>query len=242
MNRLAAPLYLIAVLVLGALLAALWLAPGPLAALRHWQAPAPQAPNLDDVHAALLHAHPGAAADYPELLQRPLFSATRRPPAPPAPPVAKPQPEPEPEPNPIEHVRVLGVITGPTLNGALLAEGEGTRFLPLNQKYEGWTLRTLAEDHVVFQFRGRRQRLDVALAHLGDAAQPPKPQDLGGARMGVWPRAEPAPPLPDASDAEADDDSSEATESPAEAQPAAPARGGFGGGGSRRPARTPPSS
>ena len=60
--RLATALYVGAIALMAALLAALWWAPGPLAAWRHWQAPAPQAPKLDDVQAALLRAGGAAAA------------------------------------------------------------------------------------------------------------------------------------------------------------------------------------
>jgi len=82
MTRLATPLYVGAVALMGLLLAALWLGPGPLAHWRQWQAPAPQAPNLDDARASALRPNPAAAADYPDILARPLFYPARRPQAP----------------------------------------------------------------------------------------------------------------------------------------------------------------
>ncbi len=64
----AIPRWLLALVALAALLLALlWLAPGPSAAWRHWQAPPAQAPRLDDVQAALLRPNPGAATADPEI-------------------------------------------------------------------------------------------------------------------------------------------------------------------------------
>ena len=79
MSRLAAPIYLGTVALMVILLLVLWVAPGSLAAWRHWQAPPPQAPKLDDVHAAMLRANPLAAGAYPAILERPLFNASRQP-------------------------------------------------------------------------------------------------------------------------------------------------------------------
>ena len=64
-GRRARALYTAALALMLALLAALWWAPGPLAAWRQWQAPPPQPPNLDDVRAALLRANPAAARAVP---------------------------------------------------------------------------------------------------------------------------------------------------------------------------------
>ena len=50
-SRRALAIYAAALALMLVLLAALWWAPGPLAAWRQWQAPPPQAPNLDDVRA-----------------------------------------------------------------------------------------------------------------------------------------------------------------------------------------------
>ena len=66
-------------LVLLGALAVAWLAPGPLARWRTWQAPAPQPLSLADVDAALLVANPAAAAAYPAVLARPLMEPARRP-------------------------------------------------------------------------------------------------------------------------------------------------------------------
>ena len=79
MNRLGAVMSLVFAALLTAALAALWLAPGPQARWRQWQAPPPQAPQLDDVQAASLRANPAAQANYPAVLERPLFNPARRP-------------------------------------------------------------------------------------------------------------------------------------------------------------------
>ncbi len=114
MNRAGTIVYLAAVGLLTFVLAALWLAPGPQARWRQWQAPAPQAPQLDDVQAAQLRPNPAATANYPGVVQRPLFSPDRRPvaaasaAAPAAPPVA------------IEQVRLQGLVAGLSLTVVML--------------------------------------------------------------------------------------------------------------------------
>lgn len=210
MSRLISPLAALGLLALALLLAALWLTPGPLAGLRHWQPPAAQAPQLDDVYAALLQANPAAAVQPPELVARPLFSPTRRPPPPPPPPGAKPAPAPEPEPNPFDGLKLLGVIQGPTLSGVMLAQGEATRFLPLGDILDGWTLKRLGADHVIFERKGKKQRVNLATAHLGDAANPPPAEsNFANTRAGAWPR--PAAPASTAAEEEpsADDEADE---------------------------------
>ena len=70
MSRLAAPIYLGAVALMVLLLLIAWVAPGPLADWRHWHAPPPQTPKLDDVQASMLHANPLAVGAYPVILER----------------------------------------------------------------------------------------------------------------------------------------------------------------------------
>jgi len=134
MNRAGTIVYLAAVGLLTFVLAALWLAPGPQARWRQWQAPAPQAPQLDDVQAAQLRPNPAATANYPGVVQRPLFSPDRRPvaaasaAAPAAPPVA------------IEQVRLQGLVAGPSLTGVMLEEQGKTRFVRVGETVADWKL------------------------------------------------------------------------------------------------------
>ena len=90
MTRQVSPLALLVLALMALALAVLWLAPGVPAGWRHWQAPAPQAPKLDDVQAAARQFNPAAVAVYPAVLERPLMSPARRPPAPASAAVAAP--------------------------------------------------------------------------------------------------------------------------------------------------------
>ncbi|MEZ5605724.1 MAG: hypothetical protein R3E52_01005 [Burkholderiaceae bacterium] len=230
-QRQATWLYLAAIALMAALLAALWWAPGPLAAWRHWQAPPPQAPKLDDVQAALLQANPAAAAAYPVVLARPLFDPTRRPPAP----ASATASAPARAPSPIEQVKLQGVIAGPTLNGVMLEEDGQSRFVRVGETVGDWTLQSVQGRQARFVRRGQQHVLDWAAAPSAEPAAPPARTAPRTAQRAPVPAATgapsprranpPAAPAPQASP-------------PPQASPAAPAaaRGSFGGG-----ARTPPS-
>lgn len=147
-----------------ALLAALWLAPGPLARWRHWQAPPPQAPNLDDVQAAAPHANPAARATYPEVLARPLFSPTRQPQA-----AASSPQAPAAAPASIDSVQLRGLIVGPTLSGVMLEEDGQTRFLRVGARVGDWTLVQLRRQAAVFERQGQRREFQLPTAQAEGA-------------------------------------------------------------------------
>ena len=222
-RRLAVTLYLGAITLMAALLAVLWLAPGPLAGWRHWQAPAPQAPKLDDVQAALLQANPAAAAAYPVVLARPLFDPARRPPAP-APVNAASAPPPAP--SVIEQAKLQGVIAGPTLSGVMLEEGGQSRFVRVGEAVGDWTLKSVQGRQAVFARRGQQRVLDWA-ASAGEAAAPAPAKTGQTAAKAAPPTAQRAPVPAPASQAHA-------PRPAAQTSPAA-ARGSFGGGGTRKP-------
>ena len=233
MSRLISPLQVLLLALLALLLLVLWQAPGPLAGWRYWQAPPPQAPNLADVQAALLQVNPAAVAEHPEVLQRPLFSATRRPPSPAA--VAESAPPPPPEKNPLDEVRIQGLLSGPTLQGVMLAEGDQTRFVALGQKVGAWTLRQVAADHVVFGRGSKQHRLELSVANAQGISEPaataihaeppqatPTARPARSARRGTWPRAAASPPDEDTADGmSADAESESDDELPPENDPEA---------------------
>lgn len=150
-QRSATVLYVGAVALMAALLAALWLAPGPLAALRHWQAPSRRRP-LDDVQAALLHANPTAGAAYPVVLARPLFEPTRSPSA-----KAPTATVPTPAPSAIEQAKLQGVVAGPTLSGVMLEEGGQSRFVRVGEAVGDWTLHSVQGRRARFVRRGQQR-------------------------------------------------------------------------------------
>lgn len=161
MSRLAALLYLATVALIGALLAALWLAPGPLTAWRQWQAPPAQAPNLDDVQAALLRANPAAIADYPVVLARPLFDPARRPRAAAGAEAAVPAAALD----LIDQLRLQGIVAGSALTGVMLEEQGKSRFVRVGERVGHWTLTRIEGRDAVFQRHGEERRLPLPVAH-----------------------------------------------------------------------------
>lgn len=153
--------WLIAInLILTAALAGLWLAPGRPAQWRNWQAPAPQAPTLDDVHAAVLVPNPAAGAAYPEVLARPLMNATRRPIV-----AAAPQGAASAPPAAIEQVRLLGIVAGPALSGIMIEQGGQTSFVRRGERVGDWTLDSLHGRSASFVRNGERRQIELPFAH-----------------------------------------------------------------------------
>jgi len=245
MTRLATPLYVGAVALMGLLLAALWLGPGPLAHWRQWQAPAPQAPNLDDARASALRPNPAAAADYPDILARPLFYPARRPCQPAS--AASAAAPAAPPPTAIEQVRLQGLVAGPLLTGVMLQEDGNDRFVRTGEQVGDWTLRAIEGRDAVRERAGQQRRIQLSVLPDPDAAPsganaPARPSaTTPRQRPGTLPAAAPtpapaarfAPPAPAARPAPA----TPAPPAPA-AAPADIPLGSFGGSARRVPPRS----
>ena len=124
--------------VLAGVLGAMWL--GPQGALRHtqWQAPAPQAPNLDDALQAVLEPNPALKEQFPEVVKRPVFSPDRRLTPPPPPEGAKAPPPPPPI--ALDSVVLTGIVSGRAFTGVLAqVEGE-SRVLKRGDKVGEWAV------------------------------------------------------------------------------------------------------
>ena len=169
MSRLAAPIYLGAVALMVLLLLIAWVAPGPLADWRHWHAPPPQTPKLDDVQASMLHANPLAVGAYPVILERPLFNVSRQPAA--SAPAAGAS---APPPSAIEQATLQGIVAGPTLTGVMLQEGGQPRFLHIGERLGDWVLASVQDRAAVFERGGQQHRiaLDPAPGEAPAASSP----------------------------------------------------------------------
>lgn len=217
------PLTLLALacLVLAAALAWLWFTPqGRLRDEAHWSEPAPL--RID--YAAMLPALPGVAPTdtrrFLALLDRPVFTLTRRPPLPPPPP--KPVEAPPPPDN-LSTARLQAVFEVPGEGGSviLLIAGKSQR-VRLNAVIDGWTLQSIDGRNVSFARRGQTRVLQLQRAPLTTYAGLGAPTTVG---VGAAPASRAAPPAPAASSA------AERRAVPA-APPAAPAsrpRPTFGG-------------
>ena len=104
------------------------------------------------------------------VIERPIFSPTRRPPDP----TAAPPPTPEPEAPVAELALVLKAVIG-SADGrvAILTEaaGGGTVTLARGGLYKGWTLADVGPKRVIFRQGGIERRIELKF----DAAPAPKP-------------------------------------------------------------------
>ena len=236
MIRQVSPMLLAVPVVLALALAALWLGLGPAAAWRQWQAPEPQAPNLDDVKAATLGFNPAAGAAYPQVLERPQLNPARRPQA-----AASAVPEAAP-PTAIEEAKMQGIVAGATLTGVFLEEKGEARFVRLGEKVGDWTLQSIQGRDILFKRGSEERRIELPYARADtapQAGQPPAPPAAN--RRGAPPPATRNAPGTAAAPAPTPPPAVAPAPSPAPVPDAsAPRRGGFGGGGQRPPARNTP--
>ncbi|MCD6663082.1 MAG: hypothetical protein LT082_06755 [Comamonas sp.] len=153
---------------LALVLAALWLGTDGRLRHVHWQRPAPQTSD----YAALVPQLPGVApADtgpFIGLLERPLFSPTRRPP----PPASSKDREQGPDSGLGE---LSGIIEGQGAGGAIVQIGGKARRVQLHESVEGWTLSAVKERSATFTRAGQSRVLQLPRAKLqnGPALPPP---------------------------------------------------------------------
>jgi len=153
--------------LLTVVLAALWFAPGPPAHWRNWQLPAPQAPNLDDVRAAQLVPNPALRSDYPVIIERPLFTADRKPRATASDAQAATLPS-----DPLDQIKLYGLVDGPVSQGVLLEQNGQSQFVRRGEKIGDWTLQTIEGRDAVFVKDNERRTVPLPNS-LTDAASAP---------------------------------------------------------------------
>lgn len=187
---------------LALVLAWLWLAPGLPAQWRQWQPPAPQPPALADAQQAMLRFQPHAQAPYPQVLARPLFLPSRRPP-PPSEAASAPQAPAQ----ALDQARLLGIMASPALTGVLIEYEGGTQMLRAGAELGGWRLTEVRERTAHFA-RGSEQRtlelpfLATSAAPTAAATPAPVPRLAPpAAAPAPRPRPAPAPSLPPSSPA-----------------------------------------
>jgi general secretion pathway protein N len=144
-------------------LAVLWLAPGPIARWRNWQAPASQAPNLDAARAAQFAPNPALRRDYPAITERPLFAADRKPRA-----AASDGAAAAPI-DSIDQAKLYGLVDGPASQGALVEQGGQPQFVRLGEKIGDWTLHAIEGRNAIF-VKGDERRTVPLPDSLTDAA------------------------------------------------------------------------
>ena len=152
---------------LAGVLAVMWLGPQGMLRNTQWQAPAPQAPNLDDALQAVLLPNPALKEQFPEITKRPVFSPDRRL-TPPPPPEGPKAPAPPP-PIALDSVVLTGIVSSRAFTGVLAqVEGE-SRVLKRGDKVGEWAVAGVKGRDVRFT-KGEESRTLVLPNTLTDAA------------------------------------------------------------------------
>lgn len=165
-------------LLLALLLAALWIGPDGKPRNLRWQPPQAQVTD----YAAMLPDIPAAAplstGVLMVLLERPLFSITRRPPPPPPPPKAAEAPPPD----TLSTARLLGLYAGQGEGGVILHVGGKNRRVRMREHVEGWTLTSIDQRSATFTSGGTQRTLPLLKGSLANftgqaptAMPPPAP-------------------------------------------------------------------
>lgn len=240
MRRHALPVLIALVALLALALLALWVSPsGELHHVR-WRAPAPQTAD----YAAMVPALPEpAAADtrrFVALLERPLFSPTRRPPPPKAAEEGTPS-------DAMGAARLLGLFEGKDDGGAIIQIDGKPRRVRLHEAVEGWQLSAVQQRSATFTRAGQTRVLQLTRAVLtgdpaqaaGAAPQPPAPAPVRPVAVVPAPAPVPPPALAAASPATAPPAAKPPQANPARPGPPPGAQPVFGGSAPQKASAKP---
>jgi hypothetical protein len=170
------------------LLAWLWIDPqGGLRGI-HWQPPAAIKPDLGGgLSAAALGREDADVARFMAILDRPVFSPTRRPPPPPKAVGAA-------QVDPLATIHLYGLFTGSEGGGVIVRVEGKTRRVKVSEAIGEWNLKEVRAGEVVFS-RGAETRV-VPLVQAKQAAGPAVPQPATG--WPAWRMPVPMAPAPSA--------------------------------------------
>ncbi len=143
--------------VLAVLLLALWLRPNGTLRNAQWKAPAPLRPDLSQAGAGtvLERMQPPSAGQYAAILERPLFSSTRRPPPPK--PVEKTNAAP-PAPDALATTRIYGTFVVAGASGIIADVGGKPRRILAGGMLGDWKVASIVDRDITF-VRGAETRV-----------------------------------------------------------------------------------
>ena len=180
---------------LTALLAGLWINPQGQLRNTHWRAPAPLATNYQEMLPLLPEPARVPTSRFMALLERPLFSETRRPPPPPPPP---------PPPVPVDvlsNAQLSAIYAGEQLTGVIINVNGKNRRVRLNESVDGWVLRSVQGRVATFDYGGQQRQLQLARAKVGTSAggkplnaAPAPAEAMAPAAVPLVPEAAASPP------------------------------------------------
>lgn len=196
MKRHTSAILVAANIVLVLVLAWMWFSPSGGIKNVHWTVPRGQKANLDGVIPRLGKAQPMDHSQFLAMLDRPLFSLSRRPPPPP--PVTAAE-APPPPPDYLADAVLSGVYIGEDgKSGGIIIKFQGKdKSLPLRGTLDGWTLSSVADNRVYFTRDGVTKEIALQKGKLQQgytpAAEPAVPQRGMPAQIGQPPTGADSP-------------------------------------------------
>ncbi|QXL83551.1 hypothetical protein [Comamonas sp. NLF-1-9] len=146
----------------------------------HWSPPAAIAPDYSQTVPALPTPAPVPGSAYAAMLDRPLFSPSRR--RAPAPAVVAPVVD------TLGDAQVLGIFESGALRGVIVRAGGQSRRVRLNEDFNGWQLHAVTERAAVFKSGAQTRELPLKRADLTAArAAPGVPRPAGAPRAPTHP-------------------------------------------------------
>ena len=180
-------------IVLALVLVALWVRPNGSLRSVQWQAPEPLRPDLSrpGSGAVLDGMRPPSASQYASIMERPLFSTTRRPPPPK--PVEKAA-VPAPAPDALETTRIYGTFVAAGASGIIADIAGKPRRVLIGGMVGDWKVGSIADRDITF-VRGAETRV-IKLLRAKPGVQGAAAFEQGGARPATmqWGNGRTGPP------------------------------------------------
>lgn len=139
-------------------LASLWIDPSGRLRNIHWEIPAPQTVDYASMVPVLPRSVPTDTGQFIAMLDRPVFSPTRRPPPPTPPPEEK-----APADN-LSAAQLSGLFQGGDDGGAIIQIAGKHKRVRLREVVEGWTLSAIQDRSVTFTLGGQSRVLQLPRA------------------------------------------------------------------------------
>ena len=173
--------------LLALVLVFLWLAPDRQAQHLRWTPPQPQTTDYASMLPNLPPVQPVTTGQFVAMLDRPLFTSTRRPPPPPEPKAAAAS-------DSLSSARLTGVFVGSGDGGVIIQLAGKDRRVRLREQVDGWTLSAVDARSATFTSGSGARTLQLLRGNLASytgqspTVAPPQPQ--------IQPQPIPAPAAP----------------------------------------------
>lgn len=156
-------------LLLAGLLLTLWFDRQGNLRNSHWTPPVPIKPDLSGGLGPIAREGGDDVGRFVAMLDRPLFSPSRRPPPPPAVVIAPP-------PDPLANIQVVGVYAGANAGGIIARVDGKMRRVSINEKIGDWTIQGISGRDVTFARGAERRVIRLAPGRAAPAGTPIAPK------------------------------------------------------------------